>query len=209
MASLLKSSALLALILMTCLGGCLPQKQPSPRIDYYTLDYAPPQSTVKTKSPLPVVIRVERLAIAPAFDTEKMTYQEKSNTLATYNYHRWRANPADLVTYFLTRDLQATQLFAAVLPPTGKTAFTHSLDGTVDTFLETDEEDGWYASLSLTMILLNRGEPDISRRIVFQKTLSAKVKFESKHPLSVSRAMSQAMTQISEELTSAIYHALK
>jgi ABC-type uncharacterized transport system auxiliary subunit len=205
---LFPGTACLAIILLLFLGGCLPAQKPRPRIDYYTLEYPAPTPATKSASPLPVIIKVERFSISPTYDTDKITYLE-NGTISNYTYHRWRANPADLVTYGLTRDLQAGDLFAAVLPFTGTSSPSHVLEGTVDEFFELDEKNSWQAVLSITVTLLRFDEPDISKRVVLQKSFSRRIECPDKHPLSVSRAMAKAMAEISGRLSSELYSALK
>ena len=54
---------------------------------------------------------MERFQVAPFYNTTNIIYKEASIKRNAYHYHKWRANPEDLVTYFLARDLRETGLF--------------------------------------------------------------------------------------------------
>lgn len=200
---------LYTLAILFLLAGCLPSRQPSLKIDYYTLDYAPPAVKVATTTPLPVILKVDRFMVAPPYDTDKLIYKDKSYSRSAYTYHRWEANPADLVSYYLARDLQAGHLFSAVLPAMSSMSPTHILEGTVDNFMEDDDDGSWYAVLAVNVILKRNQELNISKEIIFQKSFSYKVKCLEKQPQAVARAMSQAMSELSADLNYAIYQALK
>lgn len=188
-------------------SGCLPSKQPPIKIDYYTLDYDPPEAL--NVSPLPVIIAVDRFSSSPEYHTDKMLYQEKKATISAYTYHRWRTTPSDIVTYYLARDLQASKSFLAVTSPGGRITPTHRLEGIVDKFIEIDEEEYWLAVISVTITVLKESEPDVSKQVVTQQSLSAKVRCQEKTPLAVSKAMASAMAKITTESTALLVEKLQ
>ena len=196
---------ILALALSACVAAL---KQPQPQIHYYTLEYGV-QPPAKALPPLAVVIQVERFAAAPIYTSNRIIYREQEFTRSAYTYHRWRATPADLATYFLVRDMRASNLFAAVFPPGHGKPQTYVLQGAVDEFLEWDRDSGWEAHLALTVTLLAAAEPDISRRVIFQKQFTASRPCVQKDPQALARAMSEAMAQVSLDIRNAVYNALQ
>lgn len=186
--------------------GCLSFKKPVIKIDYYTLEYDSPD--VAFQAQLPFVVRIERFRVTPVYNSNRIVYSEQKFKRAAYNYHRWRSSPGDLVTYFLARDMRKSNLFKAVL--TYDTGFlsSHVIEGIVDEFYEQDEKDLWEAVLSVSITLVREGEPDISKRVLFQEKYSAKETCEQKTPLALARAMSSAMAKISEMITTDIYNCL-
>jgi cholesterol transport system auxiliary component len=197
---------LISLVLVV--PGCLGIKKPAMKIDYYTLEYDSPQLDFKAR--LPFVIRIERFQVAPVYNSNRIIYSEQKFKRAAYNYHRWRSGPGDLVTYFLARDMRKSDLFKAVL--TYDTAFSssHAIEGIVDEFYERDGEDGlWEAVIAASITLVSEDEPDISKRVLFQKKYSQKEKCEQKTPPALAKAMSKAMKKISENITADIYNRLK
>jgi ABC-type uncharacterized transport system auxiliary subunit len=154
------------------------------------------------------MIRVERFTSTPIYNTTRIIYRKKPFSRDAYHYHKWRAIPADLVSYFLARDMGASGMFEAVFPPDSSTASTHVLSGSVDEFYERDLPDRWEAVMSITVSLLREEEPDPAKRLIFQKTYSSAEECEDKSPASVAEAMSRAMAHISHAVISDINRAL-
>lgn len=203
---MLKILFLLAGFIALTAPGCVKFNQPRLKIEYYTLEYEPAISA--DTDVLPALIRVERFTSAPLYNTTRMIYREKPFSRDGYHYHKWRAVPADLVSYFIARDMGLSGLFEAVFPPDATTASTHVLSGSVDEFYERDLPDRWEAVVSITVSLLQEKEPDPTKRLVFQKTYSSVERCEEKTPVSVAEAMSRAMAQISQSVISDIHRAL-
>jgi ABC-type uncharacterized transport system auxiliary subunit len=204
-----KDIGLVLIMLALTMSGCVAAlKQPNLQIHYYTLEYDV-QTPADPRPALPVVIQLERFSAAPAYMSNKIIYREKEFTQSAYVYHRWRSTPADLVTYFLGRDMRASNLFAAVLPPGRGEPKTHVLQGVVDEFTEWDQDTGWEAHLALTVTLLAAAEPDISQRVLFQKQFIANRPCTHQDPQGLARAMSEAMAQVSLDIRNAVYDALQ
>lgn len=189
------------------LSACLNLGQPRDKIEFYTLEYDPPQ--IAGLEPLPFVIRMERFSVAPIYNTNRIIYRDRSFKRDTYAYYKWRANPGDLVTYFLSRDIKQSGLFKAVLPHNSRFPSFYMLEGSVDEFLEWDTEENWKAILSVSITLMSENEPDISKRILFQKTYRGREVCSQKHPRSLADAMSKSMAEVSEKIIKDIYCYLK
>ena len=195
----------LGLPLIFC--SCLNLKQPSNKIEFYTLEYDPPQ--IGNLKPLPCVIKMERFSVAPIYNSNRIIYRDKSFKREAYIYHRWRANPGDLVTYFLTRDTKQSGLFKAVLSHESRIPFSYMLEGSVDEFFESDAEEIWNAVLTVSITLMSENEPDISKRIIFQKTYHATEPCSKKNPKALVEAMSKAMVVVSGKIIKDIHYHLK
>jgi cholesterol transport system auxiliary component len=189
------------------LGACVNLKQPRTRVDFYTLEYDPP--IMEDMDPLPVIIRLQRFGVAPSYNTNRLIYRDDAFEREAYFYHKWRANPGDLVSYFLGRDLRQSGLFNGVISYDSHSPASYMLEGFVDEFLEWDEGNLWYALLTISVTLMVENEPDISKKILFQKTYHAKEPSSKKHPKELAEAMSRAMSKISREVTMDIYMHLK
>lgn len=194
-------------LLASLVGGCLGTKQPEKKTDYYTLEYDPPK--IAGLKPLPFVIRVDRFRVAPFYRSNKIVYKKKPFKRDAYVYHKWGANPGDLVTYFLTRDIKHSSLFKAVSGLDSRFSFSHAIEGTIDDFFELDGKDSWEAVLSLSISFLAKNEPDIIKKVLFQKKYSAREKCRQKNPRALAEAMSKAMARISETIITDIYNCLK
>lgn len=201
------SIATLILGLVLCSASCGSLSRPSPKIEHYALEYTPP--AVERARPLPFVVKVERFSAAPLYDTRQIIYRDKPFGRDSYVYHRWRSTPADLVTYFLARDLKSSGLFAGVLPHDSRQSPGFYLEGSVDEFLESDMENGWEAVLAFSVTLLEAKEPDISKRILFQKTYHESKPSNMRNPRALADAMSKAMEELSGRVILDVYDALE
>jgi len=174
---------LLCLSVFFLAGGCLNFKQPRTRVHHYILEYASPE--IADLEPLPVSLKVERFSVAPAYNTNRMIFRDASFKRDEYFYHKWRANPGDMVTDFFV------------------------VEGSVDEFVEWDSPEGWNAALAITIALIAAEEPDVTKRILFQKTYRMEKPFTEKNPQGLAQAMSLAMADISMNIMRDIYAALK
>ena len=195
-----------ALLLLLSITSCSSMKQPSLKIDHYTFEYAAPKPGDLKQ--LPVILKVEPFSVSPLYDTRQIVYRDQSFIRETYNYHRWRANPADLVTDFLARDMRNSGLFRAVVEQGSSVSPTHILEGSLDEFFEWDSAEGWKAVLTVTATLIKAKETDTARRILFQKTFHEIQPYQEKTPKGLAQAMSEAMSRLSEEVIKAVYEHL-
>jgi ABC-type uncharacterized transport system auxiliary subunit len=193
--------------LLLLVASCGSLNKPSHKIEHYSLEYEP--ARMAELKPLSHVMRVERFSVAPVYNTHQIIYREASFRRDAYVYHRWRSNPGDLVTYFLTRDMKQSGLFRAVIPYDSRQTSSFVLEGSVDEFFESDSEDFWEAVLTFSVTLTAENEPDISKRVLFQKTYHAKKPCKMKNPRALAEGMSEAMAQLSRQMIVDIHGVLK
>ncbi|MBW2108474.1 MAG: membrane integrity-associated transporter subunit PqiC [Deltaproteobacteria bacterium] len=201
-----KKMLIAAFVFLLCLAGCVNLKQPSRRIDFYTLEYDPPR--ISRPAVLPVSLKVERFSVAPGYNTMHIVFRDRSFKRNTYIYRQWRANPGDLISYFLYRDIRHSGLFKAALPAGNSLETSYVLDGSVDGFFEWDTDSRWKAVLSFGVVLIKEAEPDVSRRIVIQKNYHAEQACSRKNPQALASAMSRAMAELSTQVIADVYDAL-
>jgi cholesterol transport system auxiliary component len=186
--------------------GCMPSGRTPPKIDFYTLEYDPPVSPLTVA--LPVVLDIPRFSIAPDYNTARIVFKDTPFERNEYAYHRWHADPADLVTAFLRRDFTRSGSFLAVNDPGMRLSPTHVLSGSVDAFYEQDHAEGWESVLEVTVTLSQADEPDVSQRILFQRCFQSVQPCPTKSPSGVARAMSLAMKDISQRILAEVTAAL-
>jgi len=201
----IKSLSILISGLFLLFAACI--SQPRNRSDYYTLEYDPPR--IGDLEPLPLVIRMVRFSVAPNYNTNRIIYRDRSFKRNSYVIHKWRANPGDLVSYFLNRDFKESGLFKAFLPHDSRLPSSYIMEGMVEDFFERDLENRWEAVLTVSITLMAEKEPDISKSILFQKSYLAVEGCRQNNPRSLAEAMSKAMAEVSEEIIKDTYHCLK
>ncbi len=196
----------LPMVLILALSACMPRST-APRATYFfTLDYPPP-SLLLTQQ-LPVVLRVERFAVSPPFQTQRIVYGGEGHRRNTYAYHQWIAAPGELLPYFLVRDLRDTNGFKAVLTPGASLSATHSLYGWVEEFMERDGASNATAEVTLHISLIDDLIADPVAKIMLQKRYHASVVCRAKTPAALAQSMSKAMAEISSEIARDVHRRL-
>jgi ABC-type uncharacterized transport system auxiliary subunit len=190
-----------------CLVACSFGGKPAVMVEQYALEYPPP--SVQGLSPIDAVIRLERFSVAQVFNHVKMVYRQKSTHYNDYAYHRWRANPGDMVGDSLLRDLRAAGIFKSVFSwrDTENTPFI--LKGGVGEFYESDEKDGRKAILSVHITMLDTTSRELTKQIIFQKNYRYEEPVTEKTVQKFAQAMSRAADKLSGQVITDIHEAIK
>ena len=196
--------AIAALILL--MAGCIGGKRPGHLVEEYTLEYRPPLIEV---SGVEETMRVELFTAARDYNTRSMVYRPEPYKRDVYRFHRWRANPGDMVTDYILRDLQNAGFLRGVFSyyDTEDTRFV--LTGGVVEFLEIGSEEGRKASIALTVTLLDTSKQRLPDRIVFQNKYGSAVKITDNTPAGFAASMSRAMEEVSGRIIADIHAAIK
>jgi cholesterol transport system auxiliary component len=198
---------------ITCLAaafllfGCFGKQHPQPEIHQYLLHYDAASASVATE-PLPVVLRFERFQTAPSYDTKRIVYRKSDQSVREYTYHRWRADPGEMIGDQLRRDFEASCRFRAVLTPVSTLPYDHVLEGTVNHFFEDDRNDRWEAAVGITLTLLAEPRPDGVTEILFQQRYAEREVAVRNHPRAVAEAMTRAVERISRKALEDVVGAL-
>lgn len=189
----------------TILCNCVGPKAKRLKTEFYNLNYDPPSKVVSRS--LPFVVSIEPFQAAPPYDTTRIIYITNLYTINSYSYHEWIAAPAEIIPFFIARDLEKTDIVQAVMISDDRLA-THRLTGIVETFCEKDLKEEWKAILSLNMTLVRINRKDMTSQICFQKNYSAEEICLEKNSAGLTRAMSICMSKLSEALITDIYNTL-
>ena len=206
MVRIVKIIVLLASLIVIA-NGCSFFSTPTKEISFYTLEYQVEKTP--PSEPLPVSIRVERFGAAPEYNSSRIVYRDAAYNRKAYVYHKWQAKVGDIVYYFMTRDFAESGFFKAVFADDTRFPASYRIGGFVNEFGEWDLEPNWMAVNVVNIILFAENEPDVRKRILFQKTYRAQVKVNGKNPVALVEAMSQAMATLSAEVIEDVYAAIK
>lgn len=198
---------LIFLSLPILFAACVSLNKPTNKIEYYTLEYPPPQ--METSNPLSHVIRMDRFTVAPPYNTTQIIYRDQSFKRNAYFYYRWQTNPGAIVTPLLKRDIKNSGLFKAVIDSGSRFSPSYIIEGTVDEFFEWDTQNAWKAILTVSIILAEKTKNDTKNRMLYQKTYRKEEICRQKKPKAVAEAMSQALSKISKEMITDVYDSLK
>ena len=196
-------AAAIAFLLSGCFGG----GQPGRMAEQYAFDYMPavPQGFAM----LPETITVERFGAAQLYNSTAMVYQEAPSQRNQYLYHRWRVNPADLVSDYLLRDLRSANLFKGVFHHRSNESSRYLLEGDIEEFQEYIDKEDHRAIVSLNVTLLDTARTGLPDRILFQKNYRIAEPIDEKSPAGVAKGMSRAVAMISKLLLSDIANVVQ
>ena len=192
------------IILFAAFTSCLNFKQPNPEIKYYTLEYDSP--VYSDRGRLPYIVKIEPFKASPVYDTTSIIYRKDAFEIDSYTYYKWSANPTNIVTYLIGRDLKKSGLFKGVMLP-GERApeISFRLTGILDGFYELDGDKEWSGVLSIIISLVPEGAAKKEGMDIYQKKYSLTEKCEKRNPESLARALSRAMEQISRQIGEDLY----
>ena len=193
----------LAAGLTACAGG----GKPAVMVEYYALEYTTP--SLQGLSPIDQVIGVQRFSVAQIFNHVKMIYRQKPSLYNEYSYHRWRANPGDMIGDSLLRDLRAAGVFKSVFSYRDMQDTSFLLKGGIGEFYESDEADGRKAILSVHITLMDASQKELTKQIVFQKTYRYEEPLTEQTVQGLARAMSRAAEKFSGQVVLDVHEALK
>jgi ABC-type uncharacterized transport system auxiliary subunit len=187
----------LAVIVVLLFGGCTNIKHAPLDIHYYTLEYdpRPPEKT----PPLPQVLKIERFQTSPLYDSNRMIFKDADFRRDEFSYHKWRAQPGELVSYFLARDFSETGRFQATLYFESALPFTYIITGVVEDFyLQAGNPN--QAVLSVSVNLVDNTRRNDGRHILMQKKYRRAIAASTGGPQGLAASLSVAMQQISEQI---------
>ena len=197
-------SLILPLLAAFLFSGC---GKPPNLINRYILDYAPP--VLPRLTPLDTGIKVGLFAVDATINRQEMVYRVNPYRTGTYWYNRWRANPGNLVTDYLARDLRDSRLFKVVFTDDVSGTARFRLEGGVVEFQENNAPGLWQASLLLNVTLLDTDQENIADKVMFQRSYQTQEPMLSKTPEGLAAAMSSAMQQLSRQIIDDVYRAVK
>lgn len=197
---------LLLLWLLPLITSCMGQSSTANPIYYYTIDYEPQLNAYA--DPLPYVLQIHSFSVSPPFNSQRMIYADKGLHRNSYGYHQWIASPGELLPFVLARDLRHAAAVQTVLTPDMALPATHHLHGWVEKFVEQDNTHPRQAFVRLHITVVTATEPDVSRRMVLQKSYQAQAECSGSKPNDVAHAMSRAVARINQALIQDIRHTL-
>ncbi|MBA4396894.1 MAG: hypothetical protein C0394_05870 [Syntrophus sp. (in: bacteria)] len=189
------------------LTACALGGKPVVMVEQYALEYAPP--SVQNLSPIDGVIGVDRFSVSQIFNHVKMIYRQKPTLYNDYAYHRWRANPGDMVGDSLLRDLRAAGVFKSVFSWRDMENASFILKGGVGEFYESDETDGRKAILSVNITLMDATQKEFTKQVIFQKNYRHEEPVTVKTVQGFAQAMSRAVEKLSGQVIMDVHEAMK
>jgi ABC-type uncharacterized transport system auxiliary subunit len=187
------------------LSGCsITSSKPPYAVQLYMLEY---HLDPAIGSSISRTLKIDRFAVAQIFNNTTMLRRPGSYQIEPYNYHRWRTNPGDMVTDFISRDFKETGLFKAVFTYRQQEETDFVLEGNVTEFLLSNDGSRWQVLLSIDVSLLDMSRTAINERVLFQKVYKASEPIEKEDPVLFAAGMSKATARISSLIVNDVYQA--
>lgn len=196
----------LTIIATLMMGGCTNLKQVPIESHYYTIEYDPPRP-IKAE-PLPYIIKIEQFQTSPLYNSNHIVFKNEDFTRDEYIYHKWRAHPGELVSFFLSRDFSETGRFQAALYYESSLPYTYLITGVVEDFYLQAGDFG-EAVLSVAMNLVDNTRHGKGNFVLMQKKYRLSVESGKVGPSGLAKAMSTAMQQLSAEILNDVYTMLE
>lgn len=195
------------IICFFALQSCANSGKPRYEVENYLLDY--PAPTFENKVQLDTTIRIYRFTIASAYNTQNMIFRTDDYALDFFNYNRWAVNPADMTADTLLRDMQASGLFHAVFSRYTVDETRFLLQGGINDFFLRIGKSGKVAVISMEITLKDSLRQEATKRIIFQKKYSREELLTDPSPNGYCQAMSKALMNLSQQITTDVYQAIK
>lgn len=191
-----KMSFIIAIVFIA--AGCFGRSKAPHIVEQYSLEYAPP--AIESPVRIGESIKVERFSVDQLFNSQAMVYRAQPYKFASYNYNRWRVNPGDMVTDYLTRDLRAANIFPAVFSYRDIEGTRFIIEGGVGEFLEMMAQGNWKAVLKTNVSFIDGSRKEPIKRVVFQRRYHFEESLKEHSPDEFARGMSVNMQRFSEQL---------
>jgi ABC-type uncharacterized transport system auxiliary subunit len=190
--------SLLATVVLLC-TGCF-SSTPAREEIYYLLT----GPTVPLERSVGPRLGVREFVAVSGYDAPGMAYRTNHNELHYWNYRRWVADPARMLTEVVIRHLRSSGHFSAV-EYGGEEVRPHAvLHGQVVAIEEVDTEDHWSAHLAMAFQLRDPETQQVLLRHAFDVTRPC----PEQHPRSVAATLSQILADQMKPLQSKIHGAI-
>jgi cholesterol transport system auxiliary component len=195
-----------ALTVLILLGGCVDMKNSVPKTDFYTFEYPSPDQSRSLTTPY--ILKIDAFHVSPIYDDDRLIFRSEAFKRNDFSRHRWRANPGDLVSDYLARDLTQASFFHAVIRSESIPNYTHLLTGTVEEFYQRVENSQWQAVLSISVLLVDDTTTPGNSSILFQHRYSFQEPVFDQTTQGFVSGMSRAMQKLSGTLIEDVFDAL-
>ena len=185
---------LLAVLLVITAGSC----GSVPKTSYYTLRVpAPPESKDPRTS---LVLGIEHFGATEALRDDRIVFYESPTRINFYQYHRWSADPATLLTDLAARRLDQAGVFAAVRRLPSRDPVDYVLRGSILNFEEVDDESGVRGRVAVQMSLVRSRD----RKTLWSQSRQAESAAQGKGVPGVVEALNAASVRVLDDLLPAV-----
>ncbi len=198
-------AAVFTLGLIVVLAGCALRSRES--ITYHVFDYPTPAR--EYKPPIPDTLMVYRFLPASSVDTESLVVTRSSEAKQSATLHRWKEDPADMITDLVVRDLENSGLFEKTVDQLSTVRYRYALEATIRKLQGIITEDKAKALLEVKATLTDFEAPAGTEKYLLKKLYKIEVPSRDTTPNSIIKALDLAVKELSEGLQADIRVALE
>jgi ABC-type uncharacterized transport system auxiliary subunit len=195
----------LLLILMFSIAGCALRSGDA--IKYYALDY--PGTGRKSSESVPDSLMVYQFLLGPGIDTYALVLAGPGREEKAQTGHRWRENPADMLTDLILRDLDQSRLFKRTVDQFSSAQYRYALEGTIRTLRGVVTDGSAYGQVEIEAMLTDFEAPRPTDKTVMKKVYKISVPSVDSSPAAIIGALNQTFKEFSQQLRSDIAAAFK
>jgi len=189
------------------LAGCFTGGKPQYNIESYILNY--PALSWNQPGKLEASIKFNRFSIAAAYNSPRMIFRNDDYKIDSFNYSRWAVNPADMIADRILDDMTGSGLFQTVFSYQEVQEGRFIVSGGIEEFLLSINKSGKTAIIRMTIALQDSRVNRAGKRTIFQKKYVRTEPLQESSPQGYCDAASRAMQNLSREIISDIYAAIK
>jgi ABC-type uncharacterized transport system auxiliary subunit len=123
--------------------------------NYYALEVAPAPRPPASDARLPGTLAVRRFGAPPYLRQGRIVYRPAPTEIGFYDYHRWAAEPAEMVTASMIDSLRSSRLFSFVKRYDGQDQPDYLMVGRLERLEEIDYGGGVRVEAKLSAELVN------------------------------------------------------
>lgn len=169
-----------------------------PKTSYYTLRVPAPPEAKDPKTAL--VLGVEHFRATEALRDDRIVFYESPTQINFYQYHRWSADPATLLTDLAARRLEQAGVFAAVRRLPSRDPVDYVLRGDILNFEEVDDASGVRGRVAVQMSLVRSRD----RKTLWSQSRQAESAAQGKGVPGVVEALNAASVRVLDDLLPAV-----
>ena len=166
-----------------------------PKTYYYTLQVPAAPSPVDPKTAY--VLGVEHFRAPELLRDDRVAYYVSANEVNFYQYHRWGADPATMLSEFTAQWLDSTGVFAVVHVLPSRARVDYTLAGRVLSFEEVDYEQGGKARVALELSLLRTSD----HKVVWSGKQRVEAPLAERGVAGIASALNAACAQVLREVS--------
>lgn len=184
------------LLALALFAGCVNLDKPAADKQYYHIN---PARQGEPKPPFGnVTLKLRRLSVSDLYSTRELVYQMDGGRMVSDFYNMFFVTPQNNLTTELKNWLAASGLFAHIIEPGSMVVPTLTLEGVVNSLYGDYSTSSPAAVVSMQFFLVDESKPN--NDIVFSRSYSQRIPFDSPGPDKLVKAMTKGVQTIFREL---------